>query len=72
MKRESAEQWNATHPKGTLVSVSLRSGDNIGTDGYARLALEAIERLTLRGVSVPCTGRQRAESPVRIFLELIN
>jgi len=29
MNRESAEQWNAKHPKGTVISVSLRSGETI-------------------------------------------
>jgi len=29
MDRESAEQWNAKHPRGTTVSVILRSGETI-------------------------------------------
>jgi hypothetical protein len=29
MDRESAEQWNAAHPQGTVVSISLRSGKTI-------------------------------------------
>ena len=29
MDRESAEPWNASHPKGTIVSVTLCSGETL-------------------------------------------
>ena len=38
MDRESAEQWNGKHPKGTVVSVSLRNGETLSaqTAGQAQ------------------------------------
>ena len=30
--RESAEQWNATNPKGARVSVTLRNGETLSAE----------------------------------------
>jgi hypothetical protein len=32
MDRQSAEQWNTHHPKGTRVSVRLRSGETVAAE----------------------------------------
>jgi hypothetical protein len=60
--RESAEQWNATYPKGTRVSLSMRNGETLSVETatpaqqwgeFALVTLVGVEGLwTLRALSV--------------------
>ena len=66
MDRQSAEQWNARHPKGTHVSVRLRGGEVVSAQTatyaqqwgeFALVTLAGVEALWTIGVLNPdiCT-----------------
>jgi hypothetical protein len=49
---ESAEQWNAQHPKGNVVSVSLRRRGEASQADYMTKPKTIIEAVAIRAANI--------------------